>query len=684
MGKKIVVILLLSIFLFSSVSAAQRELFINSFWAIESSSDRSLAPYADQVSLGWAEVRMNEARDGAIFSTKRYGDYIYGIPGGVADLVKELKDNENTLMLSIFSAPMTVRLADGSSNTYYPQEILLRDDELQDDIISQIVENLTILDRDGKVVTYKGKPAEYDGIVIDFEELIDNKDGISYKEKFNQFLSKLKNALPENKKLSVCVHPKRKSPIRYYDAYDYKYIGQIADEVILMAHDYHDRRNFSIMASAPLPLVNEALDFALKEIPKEKILLGISIAPVQYSTSPSQSFFSPSYQMINNAISGKNGEVISVTPEIERFDVENRLGYIHLVREGDREDHFYFENERSILEKKNLALSKGIKGISVWRLGLGEASVNNGIYFKDIYRIFGPNRYETAVNVSQSGWEKSDAVILASGVSYPDALAGSTFGFLKDAPMLLTSPNTLSGATKREIERLEAKTVYILGGQAAVSQQVQDALTEMKLNTIRISGDNRFETAIKLGEEVRKGKKSDTVIIATGFNYPDALSIAPFAAMESMPILFTQVNSLHSSTKAALEKWGTKNVIIVGGDAAVSEEVKNTISKMGISVNRLSSNNRYSTSVEIAKHFESLGFSDFYIATGENFADALTGSILAAKNNAPILLTGSSKLSTPAAEYLRVVKPENIHILGGNTAISQQVRNEVFQAAYIK
>lgn len=684
MGKKIAVLLILSIFLLSSVSFAERELYINSFWAIESSSERNLTPYAQQVSLGWAEVRMNEARDSAIFSTRRYGDYVYGIPSGAGDLVKELKDNGNTLMLSVFSAPMTERLADGSSKTYYPQEILLQDDELQDEIISKIVENLTIRDRDGKVVTYKGKPAEYDGIVIDFEELIDNKDGKAYKENFNQFLRKLRDALPEGKKLSVCVHPKRKSPIRYYDAYDYRFIGQIADEVILMAHDYHDRRNFSIMSSAPLPLVKEALDFALQEIPKEKILLGISIAPVQYRTSPTRSFLSPSYQMINNAISGKNGKVISVTPEIGRFDVEHRLGYIHLVRDEGREDHFYFENERSILEKKNLALSKGIKGISVWRLGLGEPSVNSGIYFRDIYRISGSNRYETAVQVSQSGWETSDVVILASGVSYPDALAGSTFGFLKDAPMLLTSPNSLSGATKGEIERLGAKTVYILGGQAAISQQVQDTLTEMGLSTTRISGDNRFETAVKLGEEVRKEKKSDTVVIATGFNYPDALSIGPFAAMEGMPILFTQANGLHNSTKAALEKWGTKKVIIVGGDQAVSKQVENEITNMGIIVNRLSANNRYSTSVEIVKHFKGSGFTDYYVATGENFADALTGSILAAKNNAPILLTSSSRLSSPAEEYLRRANPENIHILGGNTAISQQVRNEVFQAAYIK
>lgn len=685
MGKKVVVMFLLGIFLLSSTALAERELFINSFWAIESNSERSLTAYANQISLGWAEIRMNESRDPAIFSTRRAGDYVYGIPDGAAELIRELKDNGNILMLSIFSGPMTERLPDGSFIRYNPQELLLQDEKLQEEIIGQIIENLTVRDRNGVVITHGGKPVQFDGIVIDFEELMDNKDGQPfYKERFNQFLRKLRDRLPQDKKLSVCVHPKRRAPIRFYDAYDYEFIGQIADEVILMAHDYHDRRNFSITASAPFTLVREALEFAIMEIPREKILLGISIAPLQYRTSPTQSFFSPTFQMIKDAISGNNGTVLSVTPEIERFDVQNRLGYIHLVRDGNREDHFFFENERSILEKKNLALSNGIKGISIWRLGLGEESVNRGIYFRDIYRIAGSNRYETAAKISQRGWDKADAVILASGETYPDALAGSTLGYLKDAPMLLTPSNRLSAYTKKEIERLGATKVYILGSHSAVSREVEDTLKGMDLRIKRIAGDNRFETAVELGKELRQQKKSDTVVIATGFNYPDALAIGPFAAKEGMPILFTRSNSLHQSTREALESWEIKHAIIVGGVAAVSEEVEREIAKMGITTKRLSASNRYLTSIEVVKHFEHLGFREIYVATGENFADALAGSVLAAKNNAPILLSTSARLSSPVSEYLKKVNPDNVHILGGDSAISQRTRNEIFQATFIR
>ncbi|MHA7139624.1 cell wall-binding repeat-containing protein [Rossellomorea arthrocnemi] len=279
-------------------------------------------------------------------------------------------------------------------------------------------------------------------------------------------------------------------------------------------------------------------------------------------------------------------------------------------------------------------------------------------------RIQGPNRYETAIEISKQGWNTADTVVLAKGSDFPDALAGGPLAFYHNAPILLTDAKSLTGATKKEISRLKAKKVIILGSEGAVSKAVENELRKMGVSIQRIGGKDRFDTAAKIAKEIPATK----VIIANGKNFPDALAVAPYASKNKYPILLTNADVLPSSTKAALS--GKKNSIIVGSTTVVSDGVKKQLPNPV----RYGGKDRYETAKLIIQNLP-LGKEIGYVATGTNFPDALAGSVLAAKNNAPILLVKDKSIPSPTKSILNGYN--QFKVWGGTAAISNNVVTEL-------
>ena len=152
-------------------------------------------------------------------------------------------------------------------------------------------------------------------------------------------------------------------------------------------------------------------------------------------------------------------------------------------------------------------------------------------------RLGGADRFETAAKVSAAGWSSAGSVVLASSDGFADALAGVTFAYIKDAPILLTYQDRLPEATASEIARLNAKNLYILGGTGAVSEGLEEDLKEGGYSVQRLSGNDRFETDLAIGNEVLAAGTSKTEVLTTAYNYPDALAISPYAAMNRYPVL---------------------------------------------------------------------------------------------------------------------------------------------------
>lgn len=300
--------------------------------------------------------------------------------------------------------------------------------------------------------------------------------------------------------------------------------------------------------------------------------------------------------------------------------------------------------------------------------------------FAQSTRIGGGNRYETAVKISQSKFNTSDYVVLVTGENYPDALCAAPYAKLLNAPILLTQSQDLDKYTEEEIKRLKAKSVIIIGSNRVISDEIQEKINRMGINTERIYGKDRYETSVKIAEKIYDIKPYDEIFVASGENYPDALSAAPVAAIKEVPIILTKSNELPNVTKDYVEKLPIRKSYIVGGKTVVTDKVNNQF-KNAI---RLEGKDRFETNINVAKYFkDQLNFDNIYVAVGQGpknteFADALTGAVAAAKDSTAILLTKSQLTSTVdnfVAEYAN--KNTKLIVLGGNAAVSEEQRIKI-------
>lgn len=290
---------------------------------------------------------------------------------------------------------------------------------------------------------------------------------------------------------------------------------------------------------------------------------------------------------------------------------------------------------------------------------------------KSFERISGKNRYATSEAISKYGWEKADYVIIANGENFPDALCSAPLAKKYNAPILLTSKNSLSEEGERELKRLKPSNIILIGGEGSVSSKVEkyisDNFKEAKLE--RIYGNNRYETSVKIAEKL--GFNGE-VVIASSMYYADALSIAPIAASKGMPILLTEKDNLSSYAKDYLKDKQVNKSYIVGGKGVISTQIGNELKNPY----RLAGDDRFATNIEILKAFQNeLDYSNVFTALGNGpkgneFADALSGAALAAKNKAPMILS-SNTLPAGTEEYLNeTLSPEaKVYALGGEAVL---------------
>lgn len=283
-----------------------------------------------------------------------------------------------------------------------------------------------------------------------------------------------------------------------------------------------------------------------------------------------------------------------------------------------------------------------------------------------VSRVFGDNRFETSVAVSREGWVTADTVFIANGFVFADALAGVPLAEELDSPILLTRENRLDPTVVQEITRLGATNVVILGGPATVSNQVESELASLGVTVERLAGDNRFETSRVIADRLNEEVNANTAILASGWEFADALSIAPFAARDDMPIYLTGGNNLEAETAAALTEYD--QVYVIGGPNAISQSAFDAIP---VEATRLSGDTRYTTNLSVFDYF-GLESNHLYVATGLDFADALTGSVLAAKNGSGVALVRNG-LSNDFIQFLDRNEFTDFTLFGGVNAINADI-----------
>jgi len=190
-----------------------------------------------------------------------------------------------------------------------------------------------------------------------------------------------------------------------------------------------------------------------------------------------------------------------------------------------------------------------------------------------VERLQGADRFATAVAVSRSAFAPGvPAAFVATGASFPDALAAGPAAIKAGGPVLLTQPGSLPAATRDELVRLAPATIYLLGGTAAVSESVRLAIAQATGKpVVRLAGADRFATAVAVSKTFFNLPPS--VYLATGANFPDALATVPAAGRAGSPLLLVQRDGIPSSVASELLRLHPPRTFLSGGAAVILDTV---------------------------------------------------------------------------------------------------------------
>ena len=268
-------------------------------------------------------------------------------------------------------------------------------------------------------------------------------------------------------------------------------------------------------------------------------------------------------------------------------------------------------------------------------------------------------------------------VFVATGESVPDGLVAAVAAGRANGTVLLTRPTSLPASVRAELSRLNPDKIVIAGGPAAVSDGVENALEAYAADVARLSGSNRYDTAALVAKSAYRDG-ADIVYIASGTAFPDALTAAPVAAYTDGPVLLTRPDALPGPTRSALGTLNPSKIVVIGGEAAVSAQVFNTLeSSTGATVIQQAGSDRYGSGAQLSETTFSPGIDTVYIATGVAFPDGVSAAASSALAGGPMLLTRPDSVPGTVLTELERLDPGQVVVVGGAAAISTNVIDEI-------
>lgn len=315
----------------------------------------------------------------------------------------------------------------------------------------------------------------------------------------------------------------------------------------------------------------------------------------------------------------------------------------------------------------------------------GEARL--GLYSAGIYAVGSPQvssqsqRFAgvtaegTAVQISKATFTTgADTVIIAQANQFPDALAGAPLAYKLQAPILLSPTSGLTEEVRTEIQRLAPKTIYLLGGTAALSSTIESELRQ-KYEVKRLSGYTAEGTACEIARELgTKGK----AVIASVRHFQDALVISSWAARQGVPILLTEAQALSADTQLTIRELSITQSQVIGGAAVVKPSVMDHLP----SPQRISGDTAYDTAAAVLQMYPPTT-NKLEIATGENYPDALTGAVRASFYGSMVVLVPTKTIIPPSlSTLLKSWKGKQVEAFGGIFALPENVVQTVESWVY--
>ena len=369
------------------------------------------------------------------------------------------------------------------------------------------------------------------------------------------------------------------------------------------------------------------------------------------------------------------------------------------------------KTKESLLKGKTTTLAATINPSNATNKGVTWSSSNNSVAIVDQSgKVTAVGKGTATITVTtKDGGKKATCTITVTEESKPVVIPVTSVtlnktkeSLLKGKTITLVATINPSNATNKGVTWSSSnnsvatvdqngKVTAVGKGIATITVTTKDGskkatytitVTEPVTNTViqgeRVYGSDRYETSYKLFE---KGwNTSNTVILAYGLDYPDALSAAPLAGKKNAPILLVKNSGLKSQPrlKQLLINKSVKNAIIVGGTGVISSEIDKDLKSMGISVKRLGGKDRYETSVLIAKEV-GINTGEVALVNGLSFADALSISSIATKKKMPILLTRTDVIPVSIKNYLdsNSKSISKSYVIGSTGVVSNNVLNKL-------
>lgn len=229
---------------------------------------------------------------------------------------------------------------------------------------------------------------------------------------------------------------------------------------------------------------------------------------------------------------------------------------------------------------------------------------------------------------------------------------------------------------EKEIEVVDnnSESDYVRLSSMPILDNTIVTLSAASPSAIRLSGSDRYETAIAISQEAYS--KAKTVIVANGLNFPDALGAVSLSSSLKAPIIFANSDVIDSKAKAEVLRLGAKKAIIVGGRESVSSNYFESLENLGLSVKRISGDNRIETALKVSKELNSIKkINKVILVNYDSFADALSAGALSGSKNFPIIYTDVNNIDGKVTEFLEDSNISEAIIIGGKNSVSNKVES---------
>ncbi len=292
----------------------------------------------------------------------------------------------------------------------------------------------------------------------------------------------------------------------------------------------------------------------------------------------------------------------------------------------------------------------------------------------NLLALQGEDAIDAAVAFSQATYDASDTALLARDDLFADALTTGALQGIFDAPLLLTGSDDLDRRTAGELVRLGVQRIVVVGGERAINPLVLQKLGIAGIDVTRVGGATRIETAADAAAQT--AADATTAVLTRAYSagdddsqaYADLLAVSPWAAQNGWPVLLTQTEVLTSTVRDRIAASDLQEIIIIGGEGAVSQAVQQELESMGLTVRRVSGDTRYGTAVAIANErgFADSGDTDrLILAEGTSsrddvWAPGFSAAAHAARNDAPILLTNEATLPDETLTFITDGMADNL------------------------